>query len=235
MTKFIAVVSGKGGVGKTTATINVGQAINNLGKTSILVDANLYTPHLGINLGLIKPKGTLNQFLKKERSITEVTYHHESGLKIIPASPSYHESKSYKKLVEVFEHLDETADFVLIDSPAGLGDEVNLILKHSDEALIVVNPTISSLMDGLKTIKAAKDNDTQIAGIILNMVHGKNEIKRREAESILGYPIIAEIKFDQKIRKSAHFGMPMNHNSFWPGSGRQFKQIAEHLCLVKSK
>src|SRR3989344_7385028 len=235
MTKFIAVVSGKGGVGKTTATINVGQAINNLGKTSVLVDANLYTPHLGINLGLIKPKGTLNQFLKKEKAISEVTYHHESGLRIIPASPSYHESKSYKKLVEVFEHLDETADFVLIDSPAGLGDEVNLILKHSDEALIVVNPTISSLMDGLKTIKAANDNDTQIAGVILNMVHGKNEIKRREAESILGYPIIAEIKFDQKIRKSAHFGMPVKHNSFWPGSGRQFKQIAEHLCLVKSK
>ena len=70
MTKFIAVVSGKGGVGKTTATINIGQAINLLGKQSILVDANLYTPHLGINLGLIKPKATLNQFLKKKKSIS---------------------------------------------------------------------------------------------------------------------------------------------------------------------
>ena len=137
--------------------------------------------------------------------------------------------------MEIFEHLDETADFVLIDSPAGLGDEVNLILKHSDEALIVVNPTISSLMDGLKTIKAAKDNNSQIAGVILNMVHGNNEIKKREAESILGYPIIAEIKFDQKIRKSAHLGVPMKHNSFWPGSARQFKQIAEHLCLMEPK
>lgn len=235
MTKFIAVVSGKGGVGKTTATINIGQALNSLGRTSILVDANLYTPHLGINLGLIKPKGTLNQFLKKEKPIHEVMFDHESGLKIIPASPSYQESKPYKKMNQIFEHLDEAADFVLVDAPAGLGDEVNLILKHSDEALIVVNPTVSSLMDGLKTIKAAKDNNTQIAGVILNMVHGKNEIKRSEAESILGYPIIAEIKFDQKIRKAAHQGVPIKHNSFWPGSGRQFKQIAEHLCLIKSK
>ena len=235
MTKFIAVVSGKGGVGKTTATINIGQAINLLGKQSILVDANLYTPHLGINLGLIKPKATLNQFLKKEKSISEVIFHHESGLKIIPASPSYKESKPYKKLVEIFEHLDETADFVLIDSPAGLGDEVNLILKHSDEALIVINPTISSLMDGLKTIKTAKDNNTQIAGVVLNMVYGRNELKKKEAESILDYPIIAEIKFDQKIRKAAHLGVPMKYNSFWPGSAKQFKQIAEHLCLIKSK
>ncbi|HLC70564.1 MAG TPA: AAA family ATPase [Candidatus Nanoarchaeia archaeon] len=117
MTRFIALVSGKGGVGKTTSTINVGQALTNLGHKVILLDANLVTPNLGIHLGLMNPPNSLNKFLRKEKSLKEITYLHESGLSLIPASPSYaeYQKTNVQKLSEIFEHLDEGADFVLVD------------------------------------------------------------------------------------------------------------------------
>ncbi len=238
MTRFIAFVSGKGGVGKTTSTINVGQALTNLGHKVILLDANLVTPNLGIHLGLMNPPNSLNKFLRKEKSLKEITYLHESGLSIIPASPSYaeYQKTNVQKLTEVFEHLDEGADFVLVDAPSGLGYEVLQVLKNTDEVLVVANPTLSSVMDALKTIELAKANDNMITGVILNMTHkGWHELRQDKVEEILGYPIIANIRTDKKIRKSLHKQMPLNHLYKWSRSARQFKKVAEHITMQETK
>ncbi len=232
MTKFIAVVSGKGGAGKTTATLNIGQALTMLGRQVILVDANLVTPNLAIHLGFMNPKGTLNQFLRQEKSLKEITYLHESGLSIIPASPSYTEFQktNAQKISEIFEHLDDTVDFVLIDAPSGLGYEVSQVLKNSDEALIVVNPTLSSVIDALKTIEIAKANQNIIAGIVLNMTTwGRNELTPEEVESYLGHPITANVRLDRKIRKAAYRQTPLNYAYPHCRSARQFQNVAEHL------
>jgi septum site-determining protein MinD len=228
MTKFIAVVSGKGGVGKTTSAINVGYALHNLGYRVTLLDANFASAHLSTNLGVLNPKNTLNQFLEKKKQLLEIIHTHQSGLSIIPASPSYQEAQKRHNITEIFEHLDDLADFVIVDSPSGL-KEVEEVLKNSDEALVVVNPTLSSVMDGLKTMRAAKENDTMISGIILNMVHGKNELKKDQVESILGRAIISEIKYDQKIRKSVHKGFPLNYYYPRSRSAKQFNKVAELL------
>ncbi|MBU1974172.1 MAG: AAA family ATPase [Nanoarchaeota archaeon] len=96
MTKFVALVSGKGGVGKTTSTINLGYALTSLGKKTILLDANLTTPNLALHLGFIDPEKTLNEFLRKESSLQEITYQHDSGINFIPASHAYQESQKKK-------------------------------------------------------------------------------------------------------------------------------------------
>ncbi len=232
MTKFIAVVSGKGGAGKTTTTLNVGQALTNKGFKVMLLDANLVTPNLAIQLGFMNPQGTINRFLRKEKSLKEITYLHESGLSLIPASPSFNEFQktSSQELSKLFKHLDKTADFVLVDAPSGLGYEVTQVLKNSDEALIVVNPTISSVVDALKTIKLTKENNTLVTGIILNMTHGgRHELKPKEVEETLGHPIIANIKNDRKVRKSLHLKMPLTYRYPRSRSSREYHRIAEHL------
>lgn len=237
MTKFIAIVSGKGGVGKTTSTLNIGQALINLGKRVVLVDGNLVTPNLALHLGLISPEGTLNKFIRKEKSLKEVLYLHESGLSLIPSSPSYSEFQKTnpQKIDKIFEHLNKVSDVVLVDCPSGLGYEVSQILKNSDEALLVVNPTLSSVMDGLKTIQLAKSYNNFITGVVLNMSHGgRFELSRREVEEIVGYPIIAEIRYDRKMRKALHRQAPLNYLYPRSRSARAFNTIAEHITLQHS-
>ena len=235
MTKFIAIVSGKGGVGKTTTTINLGHALTKLGKKTILVDANLVTPNLGIQLGFLNPEGTINKFLRKEKTLKEITYLHESGLSIIPASPSFSEFQKTnpQKIAELIEHLDDTADFVLIGAPSGLGFEVNEVLKQSEEALLVVTPNLSSVMDALKTIQLARHHNNTIAGIVLNMTHnGRHEMKAQEVEELLGHHILGNIKYDRKMRKALHKQMPLTYTSPWSKSAREFKNISHHLALT---
>jgi len=234
MTRFIALVSGKGGVGKTTSTLNLGHALACLGKKVLLLDANLVTPNLALHLGMLTPDGTLNQFLRKEKSLQEVTHLHESGVSLIPSSPSYSEYQktNSQSLSEIFEHLDDTADYVLIDSPSGLGYEVSQVLKNSDEALIVVNPNLSSVMDGLKTIQLAKENQNIITGAILNMSNnGRSELKPSEVARILGIPIIANIKHDRKVRKSLHQQSPLTYLYPRSKSAKGFKAVAEYISL----
>ncbi|MDP3698602.1 MAG: cell division ATPase MinD [Nanoarchaeota archaeon] len=233
MTKFIALVSGKGGVGKTTCTLNIGQSLAKLGKDVVLLDANIVTPNLALQLGHMNPEGTLNKFLRKEKSLKEIMYLHESGISLIPASPSLREYQrtNPQKLHKVFDLLKNAADFVLVDAPSGLGYDLLQILKSTDEVLVVVNPTLSSVMDGLKTIQLAKENNNTIAGIILNMSHGKDELTPKEVESILEHPILANIKHHRKVRKAAHKQMPLTH--LYPRSkpAREFMKVAQHLTL----
>lgn len=233
MTKFVAIASGKGGVGKTTSTLNIGQALSNLGKTVVLVDTNIVTPNLGLHLDLINPEGTLNKFLRKESSLKDVMHQHQGGFSVIPASPSYHESQNKDiNLTRIFSRLDNTADFVLLDLPSGLGQDVSHCLSQSDEVLIVVNPTLSSVMDALKTMQLAKENDTMVAGIILNMSNkGRHEMKPSEVEEILGHPLIANVRTCKKVRKAQHRREPLN--SLYPRakSAKEFHKVAEHLSL----
>ncbi|HLC70563.1 MAG TPA: AAA family ATPase [Candidatus Nanoarchaeia archaeon] len=106
------------------------------------------------------------------------------------------------------------------------------MLKNTDEVLIVANPTLSSVMDALKTIELAKANDNMITGVILNMTHGgRHELKQSKVEEILGYPVIANIKRDTKIRKALHKQMPLNHVYKWSRSARQYTKVAQHITM----
>ena len=238
MTRFIALVSGKGGVGKTTTTLNLGHALHRMGRSTILLDANLATPNLGLQLGLLNPEGTLNKFLRKEKGIgiQDVLYKHKSGITLIPSSLNFmdFQKTNPQKLTEIFEHLDNMSEFVLVDAPSGLGYDLNQILKNTDEVLVVVQPTLSSVMDALKTIQLAQAHDNTIGGIVLSMTHfrGWTEMKRGEIENILGFPVLAEIKYDKKFRKSLLEQSPVHH--LYPRSNlaKEYRKVARHLCLM---
>ncbi|HIJ11009.1 TPA: P-loop NTPase [Candidatus Woesearchaeota archaeon] len=234
MTKFVAIVSGKGGTGKTTSALNLAHALVSQGHSTTVVDGDLATPNIASSLGLIQPKHTLNHFLRKQKSLKEITYKHDSGISLIPASPAFHDFQdtSLQNVRRLFNQLHDTADFVLVDAPSGLSYSVHQILKHVDDAIIVVNPTRSSMLDALKTIKLAQQYDTMITGILVTKHRwGRHELSIPEIRGTLHYPIIGTIPAHRKVRKAEHHNQPVSFLYPRSSPAKAYKYAAMHLTI----
>lgn len=205
MAKAYAIISGKGGVGKTTTGINLGISLNNLGEDVMIVDGNLTTPNLGIYLGAPVVPITLNHVLNNQSKLEDAIYEHESGTKILPASLSLKEIEkiNYKKLPELVKKMKRIASIILIDSPAGLGEESRSSIDSADEIIIVTNPEISAVTDALKTIKLSEEKNKPVVGVIITRFVGKNyEMTLTNIKAMLEVPILGIIPEDIAIKES---------------------------------
>ncbi len=205
MSKIYAIISGKGGTGKTTSAINLGTSLNHLGENVIIIDGNLSTPNIGIHLGAPIVPITLNHVLNGQAKLEEAIYEHESGTKIIPASLSLKEigKINYKALPDIAKKLKRITDHILIDSAAGLGKEVKSIIQVSDEIIIITNPEIAAITDALKTIKLTQEMNKPIKGIIITRYQGKEtEMSLPNIKDMLESPILGIIPEDVAIKKS---------------------------------
>src|SRR5690606_6478266 len=122
MTRVISVASGKGGVGKTTITANLGVALATYGEEVIVLDADVAMANLELILGMEGKSITLQDVLSGEATIDEAIYEGPGGVKIVPAGISLEGLRKVKldRLEEALEVLIEDADILLIDAPAGL-------------------------------------------------------------------------------------------------------------------
>lgn len=212
MTRVIAVASGKGGVGKTTVTSNLGSALTEFGQRALVMDTNLTTPNLGFHLGVPLYPKTLHDVLKGEAYIDEAIYVHPSGLKVIPAGISMADLKSTnpKDLSKVVLDLVGDHDIVFLDSAAGLGREAVAGIESADELLVVTNPELPSVTDALKAIKLSEEMGTHVLGVVLNRVKGiKSELSVSDVESLLGYPVISQIPEDKTMIESLSAKSPI--------------------------
>lgn len=214
MTKFITLISGKGGTGKTTTAINLAAALQKLGKESIVVDGNLATPNVALYLNMPKTRCSLNDFFRKKADVKDIITAHPAGLRFIAAPISFTEFDRLNSdnLAKLFVGLEGAADVVIVDSAAGLGKDVLSTLRHPGEALLVTNPTRAAVTDSLKMLKFAQGGDATVAGVLLNRVVGdSNELQIKSIEKLIGHPIAGVIPEDDNIRKSHHVGLPVVH------------------------
>ncbi len=205
MAKVYAIISGKGGVGKTTSAINLGTCLNELGEDVIIVDGNLTTPNVGIHLGAPIVPITLNHVLNNQAKLEDAIYEHESGTKIMPASLSLKETKKInpKKLAEISKKLKKITNHVLIDCAAGLGEEAKSAIRAADEIIIIANPEISSITDALKTIKLSEEMHTPVKGLIITRYKGKKtDMSVPNIKDMLEVPLIGIIPEDEAVRES---------------------------------
>jgi len=207
MSRIIGIVSGKGGVGKTVTTANLGAAMSRyFDKRVIAVDTNITTPHLGIQLGMYPFDVSLNDVLKSSKTIEEALYEHDpSGMKTVLSSLILGDIAGMRldTIRKNIEELEEYADIILLDSAPGLGKEGLIALKSCNELIIIVNPNIPSITDAFKLIKLAKQMGKNILGIVVNRVgESKYELKPKEIEKIAQIPIIATIPEDKNVPKS---------------------------------
>jgi septum site-determining protein MinD len=232
MARVISVISGKGGVGKTTTVTNLGAALVKNGKSVIIIDANVTTPNLSLHLGIPFYPLTLHDVLKKRIPIESAIYEHSSGMKVIPASLSVDSMKGVNmdKLESALWSLTGDADIILVDGAAGLGREALTSMKLADELLIVTNPELPAVTDALKTIKLAEEHGTKVMGVVVNRYKGsKHEMSLSEIKSMLEVPIISVIPEDSSVPRSIKHRKPVVHHKPNSQASIAFRKLASKV------
>jgi len=157
-TRAIAVTSGKGGVGKTNISINLAQALIAAGQEVILLDADLGLANADILLGTVSPYH-LGHLLRGEREILELIHTTPSRLKLIAGGSGVEElanlpDDQLRFFVSALSKLEGQADFLILDTGAGLSSTVQEFVLAADQVLVVTTPEPTSLADAYATVKA---------------------------------------------------------------------------------
>lgn len=206
MTRIIGITSGKGGVGKTTTSVNLATVLASLGKSVIIVDANLSTPNVGLHLGMPLSKVTLHDVLEGSAYITEtISIHPQTGVRVVPAGLSLDNilRTNYAKLEDSIVELLGYSDFIIVDCPAGLESGSRRVIDACDEAIIVTVPELPAVTDALKAKKVAEVSGTHVLGIVVNRVNGlSSELSSHEIEQMIEAPIIVKIPEDINVHKA---------------------------------
>jgi len=212
-TRVISIVSGKGGVGKTTLSINLAYVLaNNFEKNVLLIDANITTSHLGLSLGITSPRYTLNKILKTKNLFFEPENYKNVSLILSAISPHQLKGVNIKRIKELIRKIERSKlyDFVLLDSAPGLGREAISVLEASKEIIFITNPLTPAAIDIIRVSEMAGNLGIHSIGLVLNMVRNKPfELSAFEIERFTNIPVIASIPFDRKILTSLALKKPV--------------------------
>ncbi len=142
-TQVIGIASGKGGVGKTTVSVNLAVALQAMGFSVMLFDADMSLANAQIALGVRCPYN-LSHFLSGEKTLAEIIVTTRQGVKLVPGAAS---------IVRAFSALDEDVDYLIVDMAAGISPEVLSFMSACSRRFVVVRDDPSSIADAYATIK----------------------------------------------------------------------------------
>jgi septum site-determining protein MinD len=234
--RIIAIASGKGGVGRTTITANLGVALSALGKSTIIIDASLTTPDLALLFKLEKSVYTINDVLSGEVHLSEVLYVGPKGVQIAPAAITLEQIKKVtpERMAEVLREVPANTDFVLIDVPGGLRRETIAAIRAAQEVLLVATPDMVSLSDCMKARLIAEFLGLTPIGVVLNRIRKDEfEIGSNEIKTILNLPVLGEIPEDETVREALNKGEPLIVLSPRSRAAKAIMKLAEKLIKGK--
>lgn len=232
MGEIVSIISGKGGVGKTTIALNVASALKKMGYDSIVVEGNVTSPTASLYLGYMPARRTINNVLNGEFSLDEVILEHDSGIRLITCSLSLPElAADYNRAFTlVKKELKDKADLILLDAGAGLGEEARNAIDVSDFVLVVTNPEMPSVIDALRAVRLARAMKKKVLGVVVNRVnYSLPQMDSREIGEIAEVPVLAEIREDSAVHEAFSYNLPVTH--FRPNS-RPANEIAGLAALL---
>lgn len=218
MTRIIVITSGKGGVGKTTVTANLGMALAKMGHQVALVDADFNLRNLDLLLGLEKRivYGALD-FLAGECRLEQalVKDKRQPGLALLPVSQKRsHETVTQEQMKSLLNDLAQKYQYVLVDSPAGIESGFENAIAAAPEAIIVTTPEIPAVRDADRTIKLLQAQGIETVHLIVNRVRPLmtrvfNLMSVQDVQELLGIALIGVIPEDESVIISTNHGEPV--------------------------
>jgi flagellar biosynthesis protein FlhG len=157
VTRVISFTSGKGGVGKTHTVVNTGVALASKGYSVLILDADLGLANVDVLLG-VSPRGTLHDVLKGRCSLDDILVQGPGGIVLIPAASGIEEAQCLSAadkmlLLSEVERIANHYDFLLIDTPAGIGSDVMYFNSAASEVVCIINDEPTSLTDSYALMK----------------------------------------------------------------------------------
>ena len=182
--RVITVTSGKGGVGKTSFSVNLAIQLHRLGKRVVVLDADFGLANIEIMLG-IRPKYNLADLMFRGKSIQDVITYGPEGIGFLSGGSGINEMANLSReqvfwLIQKMEELDKEADVIIVDTGAGIGDSVLEFVAASEEVFLVATPEPTSITDAYALLKALNRNSSYmsektVVKMIANQVRGKKE------------------------------------------------------------
>lgn len=178
--RVITVTSGKGGVGKTNIAVNTAIALCELGLKVIIIDADIGLANVDILLGLV-PQFTLVDALNKNKNIMDIICEGPNGIKFVSGGSGVEElvktdEERLNNFIKNIEQLDSCFDIILIDTGAGLSENVLKFAMASDEIIVVTTPEPTSITDAYALIKLIVNRDKEkVMRIIVNRAESIKE------------------------------------------------------------
>ncbi len=233
----LVITSGKGGVGKTTTTANIGSGLANLGYSVVVVDADIGLRNLDVVLGLenrivydivdvVEKRCKIKQGLIKDKK--------NEHLFLLPAAQTKDKSAvSTEQMLELVNELKTMFDYVIIDSPAGIEQGFQNSIAGADRAFIVTTPEVSAVRDadrviGLLQAKGIEEPKLIVNRLRLDMVKRGDMMDVEDIKDILAIDIIGIVPDDEAIVVSTNRGEPVvyEEKSF---AGRAFRNISKRI------
>lgn len=214
----IVVTSGKGGVGKTTTTANIGTGLAKLGKKVCLIDTDIGLRNLDVVMGLenrivynlvdvIEGNCRMKQALIRDKR--------HQGLYLMPSAQTRDKSSvSPGQMVKVIEHLQGQFDYVILDCPAGIEQGFQNAIAGAQRAIVVTTPEVSSIRDADRIIGLLEANGFSQMDLIINrlrpeMVRRGDMMSSDDVVDILGIPLLGIIPDDESVVIATNQGEPL--------------------------
>lgn len=217
MENIIVITSGKGGVGKTTTTANIGAGLAKRGKKTVLVDTDIGLRNLDVVLGLenrivydlvdvVEGTCRLKQALIKDKRY--------DGLFLLPAAQTRNKmAVNPEQMQELIKRLSEEFDYVIIDCPAGIEQGFENAVAGAKSAIVVTVPEVSSVRDADRIIGLLGASDVDEVRLLINrmrpdLVAQGDMLAIDDTLEILGIDLIGVIPEDELIFRSSNLGEP---------------------------